>query len=94
MCDIIKTTHARLYSKEERDYSYFVMSVILRARDNEREFSQDQFLNYLNMKPYTSILGVFYSLGYHILGNLRIFPSRGMPHLCVRALFSRECRDT
>ena len=39
MCDIIKTTHARLYSKEERDYSYFVMSVILRARDkNERSF--------------------------------------------------------
>ena len=26
----------------------------------------DQFLNYLNMKPYTSILGVFCSLGYHI----------------------------
>ena len=26
----------------------------------------DQFLNYLNMKPYTSILGVFYSLRYHI----------------------------
>ena len=41
MCDIIKTTRARLYSKEERDYSYFVMSVILRARDkNEREVSQ------------------------------------------------------
>ena len=26
----------------------------------------DQFLNYLNMKPYTSILGVLCSLGYHI----------------------------
>ena len=26
----------------------------------------DQFLNYLNMKPYTSLLGVLCSLGYHI----------------------------
>jgi hypothetical protein len=28
--------------------------------------SLDQFLNSLNMKPYTSLLGVLCSLGYHI----------------------------
>ena len=47
----------------------------LLMKKRERE-TLDQFFNYLNMKPYTSILGVFCSLRYHICNlrtGLRVF---------------------
>jgi len=49
-------------------WSPIVVVLVVRWQSDENDvfFPLDLFLNYLNMKPYTSILGVFYSLRYHI----------------------------